>query len=407
MKISLSESGEITVSAEELAAFARRKVGASAPAYVPSSEPYGDADVFSSYSYKTIKHGETFVVTGDPDGVFTVAGEVTVEMRKEVRRLTPSSNPYSDPVFLAKSYVCAYLVCREKMKDRVTLKLTLCAAQGERHFDIRLSKDALAKMTDALLERAAPFAVTLKDFETRGRADIAKMPFPFSSIRDGQRDFINGAYRAIKNGSRLLVCAPTGIGKTVSALFPAVKALGEGVIGKVFYLTAKTVTGVAAAKTAEAMVKSAPDLRAVTVAAKERSCPSKDKKNDFFVERCSYDCPRLADNDAGDYNARRDAALKELLAGYRVYGREEIYASAEKHFICPYELSLDLSEYCQIVICDYNYAFDPSVRFRRYFAEGDLKYAFLIDEAHNLPDRTRDTFSAALRKADAESVEVE
>ena len=255
---------------------------------------------------------------------------------------------------------------------------------------------------DALIECASLFAIVKKQFETVGKQDIEKAPFPYPTIRDGQRDFIKEAYRAIKKERRLIVSAPTGIGKTVSALFPAVKAIGEGAVDKAFYLTAKTVTGIAAAKTAEAMKRHVPDLRAVTVTAKERCCPSKDRKNDFFVERCSRDCPRLLDHEGACYSERRDEALRELLREGGVYGKAEICAAAEKHFICPYELSLDLSEYCQIVICDYNYAFDPRVKFRRYFFEGDLKYVFLIDEAHNLPDRTRDMFSSTIERKDVE-----
>ena len=404
MDITLTESGEIVLTADELAKFARAKSKKAAPDMRPSAESYGDADVFSSFLYKTIKYGETFIVTGDADGIYTFGDECIVEMIKSAKRVSPSTNPYSDPVFLAKAYVCAFLVCRGKGRDSVTIKLTISAENGTKHFDTVQSIDVLSKTVDALLERAANFAIVKKRFETDGKRDIEKMPFPYPTIRDGQRDFIKEAYRAIKKERRLIVSAPTGIGKTVSALFPAVKAIGEGVIDKAFYLTAKTVTGIAAAKTAEAMRRHVPDLRAVTVTAKERCCPSKDKRNDFFVERCSRDCPRLLERDGASYNERRDEALRELLSGGGVYGKAEIYASAEKHFLCPYELSLDLSEYCQIVICDYNYVFDPRVKFRRYFSEGGLKYVFLIDEAHNLPDRTRDMFSSSIVRADVEKL---
>ncbi len=404
VKITLTENGEIVLTAEELAKFARSRARQDIAGAAPSSESYGDPDVFSSFLYKTIKHGETFIVTGEPDGIYTFADECIVEMIKPVRKVSPKTNPYSDPVFLAKSYVCAFLVCKGKKRESVTLKLTFSGDNGTKHFDLSPDIALLTRTVDALIGRASLFAIVKKRFETDGRRDIEKMPFPYPTIRDGQRDFIKEAYRAIKKGRRLIVSAPTGIGKTVSALFPAVRAIGDGTIEKAFYLTAKTVTGIAAAKTAEAMRRHVPDLRAVTVTAKERVCPSNDKKNDFFVERCSRECPRLAAHDGKDYNERRDDALRELLSDGGIYGKAEIYAVAEKYFLCPYELSLDLSEYCQIVICDYNYAIDPRVRFRRYFAEGDLKYAFLIDEAHNLPDRTRDAFSASIVRADVEKL---
>lgn len=396
MNIEISASGEIVLSCEELAKYARRRASLSPSAYRPAAAPYGDRDVFSSFSLTTIKSGEVFVVTCEPDGVFSFGKELIVEMKKDVRKLTPSSSPVTDAEFLAKAFCTAHVVAKSRQSDDVTLKVTLASGGVEKHFDFHLTADYLSKVFEGLLERAAFFAIAEKEFEFRGRHDIANMPFPYSSIRDGQVDFIKDAYRAISRGTRLLVSAPTGIGKTISALFPSVKAIGEGKIDKVFYLTAKTVTGQNAAKAIESMRKSAPDLRAIIINAKERVCPSNDKRIDFSIDRCSPTCPRVSDAEGGDYNTRRDRALKELLSSGGVYDRNIISAIAEKHFLCPYELSLDLSEYCAVVICDYNYVFDPSVKFRRYFSDGKIRYALLIDEAHNLPDRAREMFSSTL-----------
>ncbi|MBR0303832.1 MAG: ATP-dependent DNA helicase [Clostridia bacterium] len=387
---------EIVISAKELSEFARAPSRTSSVECTPSVPSYGDPDDRYPLSYRTINRGRVFVVTGEADGIYTFGDELLVEMRREVRSIRPGVTPLSYPEFLAEAFTVAYLALYRKRRHSVTLKAVLCSKGRDKHFDFHLTGEYLARSVEALLDRAAPFAIVKNNFDIRGRRDIASMPFPYTSIREGQRDFVEAAYRAIKRGERLLVSAPTGIGKTVSALFPAVKALGEGKIEKIFYLTAKTVTGLAAAKTAEALSSHAKDLRAVMIIAKERSCPSNDKNNPFFVASCSHDCPRLSDNEAGEYKRRRDAALEELLAAGNVFRKDEVYAAAERHFLCPYELSLDLSEYCQIVICDYNYAFDPSVKFRRYFFGGTLKYAFLIDEAHNLPDRARAMFSSSL-----------
>ena len=396
MNITLSDRGDIILSPEYLSRFAKRRVRAGAVAYRPSVAPYGDPLPSRVYSYCTESRGERFTVEGEPCGVFRFADQYVVWMTRRVKKVTPSVTPYSDPAFLAASYVISHLVCSALALDGVTLKITIEGDNGERHFDIDADAGTLARITDDLVARASFFATVEKNFETRGRRDIAAMPFPYPSIREGQEEFVKEAYRAIKRKTRLLVSAPTGIGKTVSALFPAVKAIGDGDAEKVFYLTAKTVTGLAAAKCAEAMRALAPDLRAVMISAKERVCPSHDKKNDFHVDRCTFDCPRLADNADGDYITRRNDALEELLVSDGVYGKAQIYAVAEKYKLCPYELSLDLSEYCAIVICDYNYVIDPKVKFRRYFVDGDLKYVLLFDEAHNLPDRTRDAFSSSI-----------
>lgn len=399
MKIKL-EDGAIVLTPETLSSFAKSRVRAGSVSFKPSVSPYGDEAAPRDFSYETVLRGEKFIVRGRPDGIFTFSGETAVWMTRSVKKVTSSVTPYSDPAFLARCYVVAHLVCRELDIPRVTLKVTVSGENGEKNFDIFIDAETAKAACDDLLSRAAFFAIVEKNFDIRGKSDIKKMPFPYKTIREGQEDFIKEAYRAIKRKSRLLVSAPTGIGKTVSALFPAVKAIGDGAIEKVFYLTAKTVTGRAAAKAVEVMRNFAPDIRAVMISAKERICPSNDKKNEFFVERCSPDCPRLSWSEHGDYTTRRNAALEELLGSGGIYGKAEIYEAAEKHSVCPYELSLDLSEYCQVVICDYNYATDPRVRFRRYFVEGEIKYAFLVDEAHNLPDRTRETFSATVSNID-------
>ncbi|MBQ7715635.1 MAG: ATP-dependent DNA helicase [Clostridia bacterium] len=396
MDICVNDSGVVTISSDTLASFARQRIRRDTVTCYPSSDPYGDADVFSDLSLTMIKGGEVFKVTGEADGIYSVGGEYTVEMKKQVKRISSSSDPSSDPHFLAKAYVTAYLVCKNKMKDRVTLKITLCADNGSRSFDIPLTTQFLARITESLLERAAYFATVKKNFCIRGKQDLANMPFPHSSIREGQEEFVKEAYRAIRNGSRLLVCAPTGIGKTVSALFPSLKALGEGLCDKIFYFTAKTVTGTAAARCADSVVRFCPDLRTVTVTAKERVCPAKNKKYPFVWNDGCFTCPLTHEADGVDYSQRRDAAMRDLLSSKNTYGKDDIEDAAKKHGICPYELSLDLSEYCQVVICDYNYAIDPKVRFRRYFEDAKEKYVFLFDEAHNLPDRARETFSASI-----------
>ena len=397
LNIDLTDNGEIVISAKELSAFAERRIRPGSVNYSPSGPAHGYAENSPRLSFTATKGDEIFIVTGEPNCIYTSGNDKTVvEVLKQVKKLNSSVNPLSDSAFLAEAYIYADLVCKTKSASSVVVKLKYFTDSDERYFDIMLDAASLEKATDRLLERAAYFAVVKKRFELDGRSMIEKMTFPFSAVRDGQREFIKETYRAISRGERLLVSAPTGIGKTISALYPAVKAVGAGLIEKVFYLTAKTVTGVAAAKAAKILMDSAPDLRTVTITSKERCCPSNDKKIDFAVDRCSFDCPRLHENESGSYRSRRNSALRELLSENRPYGKAEISSAAEKYGICPYELSLDLSEYCQIVICDYNYAVDPRVKFRRYFAEGDLRYAFLIDEAHNLPDRTRDTFSSTL-----------
>jgi DNA excision repair protein ERCC-2 len=214
---------------------------------------------------------------------------------------------------------------------------------------------------------------------------IAALAFPFP-YRRGQRAMAVAVYRNIKSRGRLFVEAPTGIGKTLSALFPAVKALGEGQIEKIFYLTAKTIGRNVAENSLAELRRAGLKLRAVSITARDKICFNNGQPCD--VRACPY---------AIGYYDRIKAALRDSLQG-EVFTRGEIEALARRHQVCPFELSLDLSVWADCVICDYNYALDPFVSLKRYFSGERCDFALLIDEAHNLVDRAREMFSAELLK---------
>lgn len=293
----------------------------------------------------------------------------------------------------ALTVIAGYLCAKQYGVPYVTMIQTFTDPDGNTsRLAFSAGEEFLRESFNALLLRALPF---LRITARRGAAlpELAKIPFPFSNIREGQRDFITASYRAIRNGSRLLVSAPTGIGKTMSALYPAVRAIGSGDADKIFCLCAKNVTGKAAADSAALLSTVAAELRSVTIISKEHACPFREVG--FSSTRCRRGCTLLSRMGSASYEARRDAALAELLSAERNFTPERIAAVAERYFVCPYELSLDLSEYCDIVVCDYNYVFDFSIRFRRYFEDVKENYVFIVDEAHNLPKRGRDTYSAA------------
>ena len=331
----------------------------------------------------------------------------TIEEIKTVRTLSRTLGPFTDPAHFAQAAVYACLFAESAGLSEVGIRLTYQKrSDGERvSFFARFSRMALERMFDALIDRATPFLMVYAERFTVFADEVTAMPFPYSSIREGQAKFIQSAYRAIKNGNDLLVSAPTGIGKTISALFPAIKAVGEGKIDKVFYFTAKNITGMAAMEAAKRISRYAPHLRTVMICSKDVVCPiKKEMKGQPFVMNCRI-CERmdsLSEDFGVTYRAYREReldAMTELLESPdTVYTPERLIKTADKYKICPYELSLDLSELCMVVVCDYNYVLDENVRFRRYFKnpENTEKYAFLFDEAHNLPDRVRDTYTAEL-----------
>lgn len=354
-------------------------------------------------------------VQGFADSISYDGRNHTVEEIKTLSAFPRGLSPFSDPAHFAQTAVYAHLYCERYAVPAVFLKITfLRRSDGEKiSFRAPFTRIALSRMFDSLLTRAHPF---LEAF-CRRRADFPaqaeKMPFPYPSIRDGQTKFIKYAYSAMMRGQNLLVSAPTGIGKTMSSLYPAVKALGAGAADRIFYLTAKTVTGQAAMEAAALLQKYVPELRCCMLLARESLCSSKKEMPGLRqASRCRI-CPNTDSitEDLGRtyiaYRERELAALKELLTSEdRMYTAERIRKTAKERRVCPYELSLDLSEYCPLIVCDYNYVLDESVRLRRYFKDVSRqeKYIFLFDEAHNLPDRVASTYSAKLDSAMAQTL---
>ena len=248
----------------------------------------------------------------------------------------------------------------------------------------------------SLLRAVAPTTDFLVRHKTVTLPKAGDVSFPYRALRDGQEELIRAVYRSMRLGTRLFAEAPTGIGKTISTLYPAIRALGNGHVDKIFYLTAKASTRREAFSAAGRLFHAGARLRTCVISAKEQVCIC-DRTRGGAKPPCNpYDCPY-----ADGYYERAPKAILSLLGKQNGYTTSSIVDAAREFGVCPYELSLDLSEKCDVVICDYNYVFDPRVYFRRYFGEErtvDGHYAFLIDEGHNLPDRVRDMYSASLRR---------
>ena len=182
--------------------------------------------------------------------------------------------------------------------------------------------------------------------------------------------------------------APTGIGKTISTTYPAIKAMGSGMLQRFYYLTARTTTRAAAEDALLFMRDKGLHLQAVTITAKDKICFQEEVRCE--KEHCPY---------ADGYYDRINGAVLDILEQETVMTRPVIEAYAQKHRVCPFEFSLDLAYAADAVICDYNYIFVPRISFNRRYAEMKKRTALLVDEAHNLVDRAREMFSAELTKA--------
>jgi DNA excision repair protein ERCC-2 len=213
----------------------------------------------------------------------------------------------------------------------------------------------------------------------------AEFPYPY---REGQRELVTSVYRTILRKKKLFIQAPTGVGKTMATIFPAVKAVGEGLGDKIFYLTAKTITRTVAEQAFQILKKNGLQYKVATLTAKEKIC---------FCEKaeCNPDvCPYAK----GHFDRVNDAVY-EMITTMEEMSRENIETQAKKHSVCPFEMGLDVSLWVDAIICDYNYVFDPNAHLKRFFSEGKKgEYLFLIDEAHNLVERGREMYSAVLYK---------
>lgn len=358
-----------------------------------------------SLSNTMLYGGIYFTVSGRADGTIRHGDSLEVDEIKCVRGHEFAMPPRES--FLAQMKCYAYFLAVRDDLSEVHARLTYYDVDTKKtkYFHYRFQTDELRLFYVSLLQKIERWAKLLVQRMTDTLPKASQAFFPYSELREGQEIMIREVFSSIRRGKRLFVEAPTGTGKTVSALYPAVRALGEEYVQKIFYLTAKASTGREAYRAAGKLFETGVSLRTVMITAKEQMClfPIKDisgmlgKHNVCNPKDCEF---------ARGYYDRVEDALWELLQSGSGYPRQKILEVAQKYHVCPYELSLDLSEFCDVVICDYNYAFDPSVYFRRYFASDapPSKYVFLIDEAHNLADRARDMYSATLCVSELEAL---
>lgn len=325
-------------------------------------------------------------VQGRMDGFLGTETSVRIEEIKTVMSFDASG---PDPLHQAQLKMYAALWNRQEPGVRIEAVLTyLNLETGEvREFCETPSLEALAAFFDEVTSAYARWAEELQNWRVERDLSLRTLAFPHPGYRAGQRELAVAAYRTLVRGGRLFAEAPTGIGKTISVLFPALKALGEGRFVRLFYLTAKTIGRVVAEKALSDLRGAGARLRSVTLTAKEKICFNSGTPCD--LNACPY---------AIGYYDRLNPALGEVLRK-EALTRATIEDAARRHQVCPFELSLDAALWVDVIVCDYNYAFDPSAYLKRFFAEEVEDCAFLIDEAHNLIDRAREMFSATLDKA--------
>ena len=330
---------------------------------------------------------------GNHDGAETSEKVVIDEIKgtyKDLRRITMPVG-----VHLAQAKCYAYIYARENELSEVGVRVTYCNIESEKtkYFEEEYAFDALKDWFDKLLTEYKKWADFRFAWEKERTASIEALTFPFD-YREGQKDLVSYVYRTIYHRRKLFLEAPTGVGKTISTVFPTVKAMGVGMAEKIFYLTAKTITRTVAQECFGLLQQNGLRMKTVTLTARDKICFMKESETEGKPE-CNPDaCPYAK----GHYDRVNDA-MYDLLLHADNFTRDTVIEYAKKHTVCPFELSLDMSLFSDAVICDYNYVFDPRVYLKRFFAENNTQdYVFLIDESHNLLDRGREMYSAALFK---------
>ncbi len=333
---------------------------------------------------------ELFILTigGRIDGVYLEADRVLIE---EIKTTTHSLEHYvnnQDTLHWGQVKCYAYLYAKEHNLSEIGTQLTYYQVDTReiRKFEQQFTSIELESFFQNLVTGYLQWAQTFVNWELLRDKSIRKLQFPFDNYRPGQRKIAVGVYRTVKNGGQLIAQAATGIGKTMAVLFPALKAMAEGLNTKIFYLTARTTGRIAAEKALGELRKKQLKLKSLTLTAKDKICFK--PGNACNPEECEF---------ARGYFDRINEALKDMFH-QDAFIRPAVEAVARSHQVCPFEFSLELSYWADCIICDYNYAFDPRVFLRRFFQENNNDYTFLIDEAHNLVGRSREMFSAEIFK---------
>lgn len=328
------------------------------------------------------------IIEGRADGIITESTGVTIdEIKGTYRDLSRLKEPEKVHIAQAKCY--AYIYSVKERLDNIKIRMTYCNIDTEeiKYFYEYYNFEDLNAWFKDVIEEYKKWADFQFEWSKKRQESIARLEFPFE-YRQGQKELVTYVYQTIFHKRKLFIEAPTGVGKTISTIFPAVKAMGTDKNDKIFYLTAKTITRTVAEQTFQLLRNNGLSFKSVTLTAKDKIC---------FMEECECN-PDYCPYAKGHYD-RINSAVFDLLTAADDFNRDIIEEYAGKHQVCPFEMCLDMSLFCDGIIGDYNYVFDPHVYLKRFFGNGvQGRYTLLVDEAHNLLERGRDMYSASIIK---------
>lgn len=329
-------------------------------------------------------------IEGRADGIIEDSqGTMIDEIKGVLKELIHIEAPVNLHLAQAKCY--AYIYAAQQDLKSIRVQMTYCNLETEelKQFIQEFSYSELETWFLDLVKQYEKWARFQIEWTAKRDASIQSIEFPFE-YREGQRDIVSSVYRTILRKKKLFIQAPTGVGKTMATIFPAVRAMGEGLGKRIFYLTAKTITRTVAEQAFQTLKEQGLEFKVITLTAKEKIC---------FCEETLCN-PEYCPYAKGHFDRVNDAVF-DMIEHAGDMGRTSLETYAKAHHVCPFEMALDVSLWTDAIICDYNYVFDPNAHLKRFFSDGNKgEYLFLIDEAHNLVERGREMYSAVLYKED-------
>lgn len=343
-----------------------------------------EKEVYLTYDFEMAK--SVIKIEGRSDGIIRERDKTIIEEIKSTYKKFSYIDDLNE-LHWAQAKIYAFIYGKQNNIEEINIRLSYVQLETNevKSFERKFKLEELEEFILNLINEYESFNIFISQELTKRNTSIKRVKFPFENYRKGQRKLTNISYCTIREKEILFAQAPTGIGKTISTIFPAVKALGEGFGERIVYLTSKTINRKVAEDTFRKLREEGLEFRSITLTAKEKACCN--KSFDCNPERCIY---------AKDYYGKVKKAILYVLENEKSISLEILQKYAEKYKVCPFELSLDLSMYCDGIICDYNYIFDPRVSLNRLLENGNN--IVLIDEAHNLIDRSRNMYSATLSK---------
>lgn len=349
---------------------------------------YNDESLSEVYIKRELSYlGDSYLLHGFIDGVLNIDDELIIEeIKSTTKELDEITIDYHQE-HLAQLKIYGYLYALEYNIDNIHLRLTYASVidYEVKSFDLIVNINELEDFTFNVLEEYIRFLNLLDESEINKEKTIAEIKFPFKEHRKGQRDLMKAVFQAMQQNEILYAIAPTGIGKTMATMFSALKTLKKN--DKLFYLTAKGSGKTAPVDAIKILANNGLKIKTIDITAKRKIC-------NLGVKNCNpEECPF-----AIGFFDRLKEATTDIFSHYDIFDRDLILKISNAHSICAFEFSLYLSYFCDIVIADYNYVFDPKAHLVRYFEDDTYKPKVLVDEAHNLISRSKDMYSASINE---------